>query len=185
MKVFSILFFLYYIFCTFVEINIHRIINLFNMKLKNLLTLCLLGGALLAHAVETHLTIELKSGSKYNFALADKPVITFENGNLVVNGNSETSYSIEGVLNFHFSEGEESKAKTLQANELQFTALDKDNIKISNANAGTIISLFTTNGIVLTNTKADNDGIAVVNLPKEKGVYVLTAGNQSIKIIRK
>ena len=155
------------------------------MKLKNLLSLCLLGAALLVNAAETHLTIELKSGSKYSFALVDKPVITFENGNLVVNGNSETSYSIEGVLNFHFTEGDASKSESLQANVLQFIALDKDNIKIANANAGTIISLFSTSGVVLTNTKADNDGVAVVNLPKEKGVYVLTAGNQSIKIIRK
>ena len=57
----------------------------------------LLLGLMSINAAATHLTVELKAGNKYSFLLADKPVITFSNGDLVVNGDAETSYSIDGV----------------------------------------------------------------------------------------
>ncbi len=57
-------------------------------------------GTTSSFATVSYMTVELKAGVKYSFLMADKPVATFKSGDLVVNGDAETSYSIEGVKNF-------------------------------------------------------------------------------------
>ena len=62
------------------------------MELKQLATICLLGVSVLANAERAYMTVELNSGSKYNFLLADKPVLTYKNMELVVNGEAGDRY---------------------------------------------------------------------------------------------
>ena len=72
--------------------------------------MCLSYGALNCGATVKYMTVELKSSEKYSFLLADKPVVTFQNGDLVVNGSAETSYAISGVKDYHFTEKDETEA---------------------------------------------------------------------------
>ena len=145
----------------------------------------LLLGLMSINAAATHLTVELKAGNKYSFLLADKPVITFSNGDLVVNGDAETSYSIDGVKNFHFTEGDASGVESLSVGDIRIVSLDNATIQVQNLEKSSVVTLVNVSGVVLSSVKADAEGSAIVSLPQAKGVYILSVGSKSFKIIRK
>ena len=145
----------------------------------------LLSCVLSVDAAVSYMTVEQKSGERFSFLLKDNPIITYENGSLVVNGNSVTTYAIGSVKNYHFSESDESGLKKLGASVLRIVSLDDNAIGVENAAAGTMVSLANLNGAVLSNTTTDPSGAATVTLPNGKGVYVLSVGKQSFKVIRK
>ena len=61
------------------------------MKKRFLSVFAFLFWTLCANATAQYMTVELKSGDKFSFLLEDNPVVTFKKGDLVVNGNAETS----------------------------------------------------------------------------------------------
>lgn len=156
---------------------------------KTLVLLLLSFGALYVNANVKYMTIEQKNGEKLSFLLAKNPEITFtEDKHLVVNGDTETSFILSDVKNYHFTENDESSTSKLgntTLNGLRIISLDKQTIRIENAPASAQIKIVGVNGISWTDTTADNAGTATINLPQQKGVYVLSVGNQSIKIVRK
>lgn len=154
------------------------------MKLKQILTVCLVSSSVFLNAAVTHLTVELKSGDKFNFLLAEKPVITFKGGELVVNANAQTAYSIADILNYHFTEGEQSGVELQQPDLLQLVAVDEQHIGVRNAEPGATISLCSATGVVLVAENANAEGVATLQLPQQKGVYILTTGKKSIKIVK-
>ncbi len=131
------------------------------------------------------MTVEKTDGSLISFKLAENPVITYDNDNLVINKDAKTTYSFEDVKNYHFTEFDQSDAALVSANSLKFIWVDDATIEVQNAQANSNVTITAINGAVVANTKADADGKATVKLPNNAGVYVLTAGNQSFKIIRK
>ena len=158
---------------------------------KTITTLSLVCLALGIHAESKYLTVEMKEGAKFSFLLADKPVITCQSGSLVVNKDAKTTYAFEGVKNFHFTENNEgSSGGTTKVEEsysqlLQIVWIDNETIEVQNAQPNLTISLVSINGSVLSQTTADTDGKATFSISNEAGVYVLSTGNQSFKIIRK
>ncbi len=155
------------------------------MKLKSLLSLVMLFVSLAMHASITHLIVELKNDKKYSFLLADKPVITFDNGDLVVNGNESTSYAISEVKNYHFGEGIQSASQTLNANELCITYVDENTIKVQNASANVPVVIFNVSGSAIVNVVTDSEGVATLQLPSQTGVYIVKVADKSFKVIRK
>lgn len=161
--------------------------KILTMSIKRIIatSATLLLGLMSINAAATHLTVELKAGNKYSFLLADKPVITFSNGDLVVNGDAETSYSIDGVKNFHFTEGDASGVESLSVGDIRIVSLDNATIQVQNLEKSSVVTLVNVSGVVLSSVKADAEGYATVSLPQAKGVYVLSVGAKSFKIIRK
>lgn len=150
--------------------------------------MCLSYGTLNCSATVKYMTVELKSSEKYSFLLADKPVVTFQNGDLVVNGSAETSYAISGVKDYHFTEKDETEAtgETLKSVETGCVIFENNGVVfIQKANPSADVLLFNVNGVVLSKTSVDNNGNAELKLPDFAGVYVLSVGNQSFKLIRK
>ena len=150
--------------------------------------MCLSYGALNCSATVKYMTVELKSSEKYSFLLADKPVVTFQNGDLVVNGSAETSYAISGVKDYHFTEKDETEAtgETLKSVETGCVIFENNGVVfIQKANPFADVLLFNVNGVVLSKTSVDNNGNAELKLPDFAGVYVLSIANQSFKLIRK
>lgn len=129
--------------------------------------------------------VELMNESAISFPLTEKPVITFQNRNLVVNKDAETTYSFDDVKNFHFSECEATGVETLTTNVIRVYQIDDETIEVQNVQPKTIVTLTSSNGVVLFQTEAGADGIAVIKTAKLTGVYILSAGNQSFKIIYK
>lgn len=150
--------------------------------------MCLSYGTLNCSATVKYMTVELKSSEKYSFLLADKPVVTFQNGDLVVNGSAETSYAISGVKDYHFTEKDETEAtgETLKSVETGCVIFENNGVVfIQKANPSADVLLFNVNGVVLSKTSVDNNGNAELKLPDFACVYVLSIANQSFKLIRK
>ena len=150
--------------------------------------MCLSYGTLNCGAAVKYMTVELTSGTKYSFLLADKPVVTFQNADLVVNGSAETSYAISDVKDYHFTEKDESEAtgETLKSVETGCVIFENNGIvSVRNAKTSADVTLINVNGIVLAKTIADEDGSADIKMPEPKGVYILTIERQSFKLIRK
>lgn len=133
----------------------------------------------------THLSIELKSGEKYAFLLADNPILTFQKGNLVVNGDATTSYSIGDVKMYHFTEEPLSANQTTASDEFRIVAIDDATLQLQNMPALAEVTLVGSNGVLLKKKQTNKAGDCVLELPAKKGVYVITAGNKSFKLIRK
>ena len=150
-----------------------------------LTTFTLICLALGAYAEAKYMTIEMTNGSLISFLLADNPVITYQNNNLVVNNNEKTTYSFEAVKNYHFTESNDSKVDAISANELRLVWVDDETIEVQNAQSNSIIAIIAINGVVASQTKTDAEGKATVKMPNKAGVYVITVGKQSFKIIRK
>lgn len=139
---------------------------------------------LFANAAAQYMTIEQKDGKKYNFLLHDNPVITYSGGNLVVNGSATTSYAISGVKNFHFTEVEDVEVKIIDANVLRIINVDDNTIRIENAPANARVTLSNLTGAIVFVSTANSEGLVDITLPNQKGIYIISVGNQSFKIIR-
>ena len=154
--------------------------------IKRLFTsLFLIGLAFGAYAEVRYMTIEMKNGSKISFLLADNPVITYQSESLVVNNDAKNTYSFEDVKNYHFTEMDESGVDNLPANDLRIVWVDDETIGVQNAQSNAIIAITDINGVVASQTKTDADGKSTVRMPNKTGVYVLSVGKQSFKIMRK
>lgn len=154
--------------------------------IKRLFTsLFLIGLTLGTYAEVKYMTIEMKNGSKISFLLADNPVITYQSESLVVNNDAKNTYSFEDVKNYHFTEMDESGVDNLPANDLRIVWVDDETIGVQNALPNSTIAITAINGVVISQTKTDADGKSTVRMPNKTGVYVISAGKQSFKIIRK
>lgn len=154
--------------------------------IKRLFTsLFLIGLTLGTYAEVKYMTIEMKNGSKISFLLADNPVITYQSESLVVNNDAKNTYSFEDVKNYHFTEMDESGVDNLPANDLRIVWVDDETIGVQNALPNSTIAITAINGVVVSQTKTDADGKSTVRMPNKTGVYVLSVGKQSFKIIRK
>ncbi|MCQ2190304.1 MAG: hypothetical protein MJY63_01510 [Paludibacteraceae bacterium] len=138
-----------------------------------------------ANAVSNYMTVEKNDGSLISFLLADNPVITYQNDCLIINKDANTTYSFDDIKNYHFTEEDVTAAESISAIVLKFVWIDDATIEIQNAQSGAAVSLTAVNGVVVSNSKVDADGKATVKIPNNKGVYVISAGKQSFKIIRK
>ena len=141
-------------------------------------------GVLGANASALYMTVEQKSGEKYSFLLADNPVVTYKDGNLVVNGNATTSYAIDGVKNYHFTEKDLSITEKTVSNQLYISVGD-NSVAIENASAQSRVMLASASGATIATTETDAQGAATIALPNQQGIYVLTVDEKSFKLIRK
>lgn len=154
---------------------IKRFISVFSL-------LCLTLGI---NAESNYMTVEKNDGSLISFLLADNPVITYQNDCLIINKNANTTYSFDDIKNYHFTVEDVTAAESVSAIALKFVWIDDATIEIQNAQSGAAVALTAVNGVVVSNSKVDADGKATVKIPNNKGVYVISAGKQSFKIIRK
>lgn len=143
---------------------------------------CLFSGA--SAFAATHLIVDLRSGESYEFLLKEKPVITYESGDLVVNGNAATSYAIAKVKNYHF-EDLGAGVPSVEVSHLRIVPLDENTLQVENAPQGVDVVLNSMAGALQAQTKVDTDGVATVTLPQAKGIYLLSVGKQTFKVIRK
>ncbi|MBO4529395.1 MAG: hypothetical protein J5767_02020 [Paludibacteraceae bacterium] len=155
------------------------------MRKKVLAILAFSGCLLCLNAQKQYMTVEQLDGKMYSFSLDENPIVTYENGSLIVNGSLATSYAISDVKNYHFTEGDETGVNALAADVLQIVSLNETTLQVLNAQALEKVSLVGVNGVTIFVATTDKEGSAVVTLPNQKGVYVLTVGTKSIKVIRK
>lgn len=154
------------------------------MKHEFLTSLSLLFSACGAFAAENYMTVELKNGDLYSFNISDKPVVTYKDASLVINSNAKTSYSISSVKNYHFTKSDITLLETASGS-LRIVNVDDETIEVQNAKPLASVTLTSASGVKVLSSYVGTGGNVAVNLPASKGVYVLSIGNQSFKVIRK
>lgn len=159
--------------------------NIRSMKKKFIVVLSLLGVALCANADKQYMIVEQLDESKYSFLLDDNPIVTHEDGNLVVNGDAATSYAISSVKRFYFAEDAVSGVEKQTSDVFCIVSLDESTLQVLNAQPAESVTLVSVDGKVILTSTTDMNGSAIVKLPGRGGVYVLTVGTKSIKVIRK
>lgn len=154
--------------------------------IKKFISILLLACSAFTMSAESkYMTVELQNSVKISFLLDDNPIITYENESLLINKDSETTYSIDDVKNYHFTENNQTAAETISANTLRIVKLDEQTFKVENAQPNSIVTINAINGVVVSKVNADTEGNAIIKMSNQTGVYVITAGNQAFKIIKK
>jgi len=103
------------------------------------------------------------SGAATEFALTDEPVIKIADNTLTVTaGSSELSASLEDVKYYKYSVNSTTGIQSVESG-----------VQVNNADA----NVYTINGIFV------GKGVNIGALPK--GIYILRAGKQSFKFIKK
>lgn len=154
------------------------------MKQKLFIALLSLSAACGALAEGKYMTVELKNGDLYSFLLADKPVVSYNDASLVINSNDKTSYAISDVKNYHFTKSDVTFLETVNSS-LKVVNVDNETVEVQNAKPMLQVTLTSTSGVQILSSCAGSDGRVVVKLPESKGVYLLSVGDQSFKVIRK
>lgn len=132
-----------------------------------------------------YLTVEKKTGEKYSFPMSEKPLITFNGGDIVFNGDASTTYSINEVERYYYTEADHTDVEKIVSDLQTIVCVADNEITISNSVANSKLVLMNAGGVVLNMTTTDAAGNASVLLPSQNGVYVLSVGKQSVKLIRK
>ena len=151
--------------------------------MKKIIGTCLLLTTLYSHAGTKYMTVEQKTGEKFSFLLANKPIVTYENDELVVNG-SGSSFVIDDLKNFYFTDEDLSGVANNTTDVLSVVKTDENTIHVENAVAGVAVKLVSASGSVVATGTTDQNGAASLSFPSQTGVYVLTIGNNSFKVVR-
>ena len=138
-----------------------------------------------AMAQGQYLVLTQADGTVSKFLLADQPVITFSEGNLVVTCGSETLTTAMAGLTTSFEDIttaihqiEESKVTTPK---ISFGEASFEGLK-----AGSSVSAYALDGRVLATTKADEEGRANIQLSGlGQGMVILRTSSHSYKITTK
>lgn len=150
------------------------------LKYACVLTLMLLAGASGIKADEVQYLTLIVNGSPVRFALSDHPVITFENNQLVVTTSTEsvsvpvTEISIGGFTDDLTGIYQlEAAPKGARGGQVHFSGL----------RAGTLVTVYNTEGKKVMQQPAQSDGSANVDLRSlAKGIYVVKSPTQTLKV---
>lgn len=148
-----------------------------------LMALLLLMATVIRASDVQYLTIMVQ-GKPVSFALSDKPVITYQNNQLVVTTAEETvEISVAEISGTGFSETSTAIRNLMSGGKPQ---VECGRVYFSDLTPGTLVQVFTADGRSVAEAKADANGTAQVSLSElPKGTYLLKAGKQTIKIMNK
>lgn len=156
------------------------------MKRKAIALLMLLGGGMTTATAAEHdcLTVHLASGGKVFFPLAEEPVITFDGGVVTI---ATGRYQISEVRKYTFDDF----ATDIGNVEDDGTTVDGYSpdgrfFSIRLKDASVPVRLRTTGGIeVPLGLKPDGNGVIRIDMSRlGQEIYLLTVGNETIKIRR-
>lgn len=135
------------------------------------------------------LVIHLKDGSDRRYILLDEePVITFTSDKIVITSernSTELGLAMADVSYFNYDGGNGTTRieETVVPGGMNLTG---DQLALSGLPAGSDIYIYGVGGQLFMETKADDEGNAVIDLTSlNTGVYIVKANNISTKITKK
>lgn len=136
----------------------------------SLAALCICGSML---AAPTALSVNLKDGTKATYALSDKPKVTFSGSDMLITAASaSTTYALADVATFTFSETS-GIDEVIAGSDIVYR-YDGNTFECE----GQDIRVFNLSGAQLLEGR---DSVSLESLAK--GVYVVLAGKQAIKVV--
>ena len=141
---------------------------------KLLLPMLMLIAALGASAAGTALKVSFIDGKSVTYVLSEKPKVTFSGDNMnIVSSTASTSYQRSEISSITFVQAQ-SAISDIQANNTTYSFID--NVFESQ---GSEISVFSVRGSMVAH------GVNSLSLESlQSGIYIVKAGNQSIKICK-
>ena len=125
------------------------------------------------------------------FALTSEPVISFDNGNLIVASQSDTlSTALSGVKNYRIESQKVStgirEVPAASAAGTDGSAISFANAEVQGLKAGARVAIYTTDGKQVAAVVAGTDGKAALSLSQlPKGIYILRTPGKSFKIVNR
>ena len=135
-------------------------------------------------AETTHVTVDLTDGTKFSYLLAESPKITYSADSFIVSGPARAAFELNKVDSYHFTDGTVSDAQVLGSNEIRITYSDNSHVKAEGLQANSSVILYSVAGSAIQKVKASAEGVAELELPQEKGIYILKTDFQTVKLIK-
>lgn len=128
-------------------------------------------------------TFEMSNNTKESFQLEDVASIQYRNDSLYLEGKAATSYAFDDVKKYYFSQPALSVLPEIADNELRIIYLDNQNVEVKGLVGQNEIFLFNALGQVVRRVSS-NESAVRVELPKEKGLYILKVNDRSVKLTK-
>jgi len=148
--------------------------------------LACLTGSVVAHAENHYLILDMNSGERASFALAQKPVVSVGGQLLIFKGAEATiEVAMSEVTDYHF--GESAGIEEVSDNQADATmGMENGDAVIRNLKAGTAVRVYGIDGTLRLQTVASADGVASIQLSDlAGGVYVIQTPSGSFKIYKR
>ena len=135
-----------------------------------------------------YLIITEKGGVANKFYLADSPAVTYKAGELIVSWNGQTlSTALPDVKDYKFiTEKIPTGIQSIKNNTPENAAptFSVTNATIEGLKAGSRVSIYTLNGILITSVSANAEGKVNVRMSQlPQGTYIFKTPTKSFKII--
>ena len=134
-------------------------------------------------ATAKSLVFTLNDGTKVYYQLSSEvnPIMRFKEGKLLVN---DDVYEFDGIKNFYFSD--EDAPNAIENVQSKPNVTFKANTVLIPADAVKVLKVFTVDGVeVKTVIQNEGDVFSVDLNGLAKGVYVISTGKSSLKVIKK
>lgn len=134
-------------------------------------------------ATAKSLVFTLNDGTKVYYQLSSEvnPIMRFKEGNLLVN---DDVYEFDGIKNFYLSD--EDAPNAIENVQSKPNVTFKANTVLIPADAVKVLKVFTVDGVeVKTVIQNEGDVFSVDLNGLAKGVYVISTGKSSLKVIKK
>jgi len=153
---------------------------------KFLLLFLLLFPAMMWGIELKYLIVTHDDGTITTFALADRPVVIPQDGELLISCKGETyTLTTSDIKNITFTETEPTGIDDVVTPQNKPLLL-AGRVLFSGLKAGALAELYTTGGVLLDRVKADATGAAVIDYSQlPAGIYIARAGKSNIKIAKK
>ncbi len=138
-----------------------------------------------AFAETTHVTVDLTDGTKFSYLLSESPKISYKADSLIVSGTARTAFELSKVDSYHFTDGTVSDAAVVESNEIRITYSDNSHVKVEGLQPKSSVVLYSVAGAAIQQVNASEEGMAELELPQAKGVYILKTDSQNVKLIKK
>ena len=136
---------------------------------------------------DSRLIVWLKSGDKVGYDLADVPIITFSGSKLVIQTNKVTiPYEREDVLRYTFENIGETGIDLAPGEHRVEINREGDEIIFRGLQVGGTASIYAINGTLIEQRKVtDSLPLAISLKNRPNGVYIVKAGTETIKVMKR
>lgn len=156
-------------------------------RMKYILSCIMLSCATYALADDVNtLVIKLQNGTEEKFCLADRPIITMPDDNVVINHQSiDATYKRSEVETFYFLNNPAVGIDQIASSTITYSFADANTFCINGLQENVMVRIVSADGKLVNNLQSDSAGAVNVPLAHLKGgVYVITFGGRSIKVKR-
>lgn len=130
------------------------------------------------------LVLTMRDGSVTQFALQEEPVVTYSGGDMVVTcGESVLTTSMQDVLSCTFDNNITGITKLPAHENDEQSVFNFSNMTVEGLKTGTQVSVYTIDGKMISQMKANESGRASIDIAGQRGtIYIVRTPKKTFKI---